>query len=72
MEGLDDWRQNEAGGRPKVTAKTSAEMREALRLVRAGLNGREAARQAGVREESLYRNAEYKEIRRTKAGAHTK
>lgn len=43
-----------------MTAKISAEMREALRLVMAGATGREAARQAGVREESLYRNAEYK------------
>lgn len=46
-----------------MTAKTSAEMREALRLVMAGLSGREAARQAGVREESLYRRAEYKAFR---------
>lgn len=43
-----------------MTAKTSAEMREALRLVMAGMTGREAAKQAGVREESLYRRPEYK------------
>jgi hypothetical protein len=49
-----------------MTAKTSAEMREALRLVMSGLTGREAARQAGVREESLYRRAEYKEWRKSK------
>lgn len=49
-----------------MTAKTSAEMREALRLVMTGLTGREAARQAGVREESLYRRPEYKEWRATK------
>jgi hypothetical protein len=46
-----------------MTAKTSAEMREALRLVMSGMTGREAARQAGVREESLYRRVEYKEWR---------
>lgn len=40
--------------------KVSFEMKEALRLVKAGVSGREAARQAGVREESLYRNAEYR------------
>ncbi len=40
--------------------KTSAEMREALRLVMKGTPGREAAKQAGVREESLYRKPEYK------------
>lgn len=50
-----------------MTAKTSAEMREALRLVMSGLTGREAARQAGVREESLYRRAEYREWRSTQA-----
>lgn len=49
-----------------MTAKTSAEMREALRLVMSGLTGREAARQAGVREESLYRRAEYREWRASK------
>jgi len=38
-------------------------MREALRLVKSGMSGREAARQAGVREESLYRKPEYKEWR---------
>ncbi len=43
--------------------KTSAEMREALRLVMSGLSGRDAARQAGVREESLYRLPEYKKWR---------
>lgn len=48
-----------------MTAKTSAEMREALRLVMTGMTGREAARQAGVREESLYRRAEYREWRKT-------
>lgn len=41
--------------------KTSAEMREALRLVMTGMTGREAAKKAGVREESLYRRVEYKE-----------
>lgn len=46
-----------------MTAKISAEMREALRLVATGLTGREAAKRAGVREESLYRNAEYKALR---------
>lgn len=46
-----------------MTAKTSAEMREAIRLVMAGATGREAAKQAGVREESLYRRPEYKEWR---------
>lgn len=40
--------------------KTSAEMKEALRLVKAGMSGRDAAKKAGVREESLYRNAEYR------------
>lgn len=45
-------------------AKQSAEMREALRLVMSGLTGREAARQAGVREESLYRRVEYREWRK--------
>lgn len=43
-----------------MTAKQSAEMRKALRLVMAGATGRDAAAKAGVREESLYRNAEYK------------
>lgn len=52
-----------------MTAKTSAEMRKALFLVMSGMTGREAARQAGVREESLYRNAEYKEWRRTSVEA---
>lgn len=52
-----------------MTAKTSAEMREAMRLVMSGLTGREAAKQAGVREESLYRRAEYREWRaKQKAG----
>lgn len=41
-------------------SKQSAEMRKALRLVMAGATGRAAAVKAGVREESLYRNAEYK------------
>lgn len=43
-----------------MTAKISAEMKEAVRLAMSGMSGREAARQAGVREESLYRNAEYR------------
>lgn len=52
-----------------MAAKTSAEMRKAIRLVMAGATGRDAAKQAGVREESLYRNAEYKAWRATeKAG----
>lgn len=46
-----------------MPAKTSAEMREALRLVMSGMTGRAAAAQAGVREESLYRRPEYKEWR---------
>jgi hypothetical protein len=46
-----------------MSPKMSAEMREALRLVKSGLSGREAAKQAGVREESLYRHAEYKALR---------
>lgn len=46
-----------------MTAKTSAEMKEALRLVKTGMSGRDAAKKAGVREESLYRNKEYKEYR---------
>jgi len=54
-----------------MTAKTSAEMREALRLVMSGLTGREAARQAGVREESLYRRPEYKEWKKGKIEAKT-
>lgn len=40
--------------------KTSAEMKEALHLVQQGLTGRAAAKQAGVREESLYRHPLYK------------
>lgn len=55
-----------------MTAKTSAEMRKALRLVMSGLTGREAARQAGVREESLYRRAEYKAWRSAKISEKTK
>jgi hypothetical protein len=43
--------------------KVSSEMKEALRLVESGMTGRGAAKQAGVREESLYRNAEYKRMR---------
>lgn len=43
-----------------MTAKTSAEMRNALSLVYAGMTAREAALQAGVREESLYRHPDYK------------
>lgn len=54
-----------------MTAKTSAEMREAIRLVMSGLTGREAARQAGVREESLYRNAQYKAWKSTQPQART-
>jgi hypothetical protein len=46
-----------------MTAKTSAEMKEALRLIRTGMRGREAAKQAGVREESLYRHPDYKAYR---------
>lgn len=48
-----------------MTAKQSAEMREALRLVKSGMNGSDAAIKAGVRRESLYRNAEYKALRAT-------
>lgn len=51
-----------------MAAKTSAEMTEALRLVKAGMTAREAARQAGVREESLYRNSSYKELKAGAAG----
>lgn len=47
-----------------MSPKISAEMKEALRLVKAGMPGREAAKQAGVREESLYRHAEYKDWRK--------
>lgn len=43
-----------------MTAKASAEMRKALRLVQTGMTAREAALQAGVREETLYRHPEYK------------
>jgi hypothetical protein len=44
-----------------MTAKTSAEMRKALRLVMTkGMTGRDAAKKAGVREESLYRHPDYK------------
>lgn len=50
-----------------MTAKMSAEMKEAIRLVKSGLTAREAARQAGVREESLYRHPEYKAWRDGKA-----
>lgn len=46
-----------------MPAKVSAEMKEALRLVMSGMTGRDAAKQAGVREESLYRSREYKEWR---------
>lgn len=46
-----------------MTAKTSAEMKEALSLVETGMTGRAAAKQAGVREETLYRHPAYKAIR---------
>lgn len=52
-----------------MTAKTSAEMIEALRLVKSGMTGREAAKQAGVREESLYRRPEYKAWREAQKAA---
>lgn len=55
-----------------MTAKTSAEMKEALRLVFAGMRGREAAKQAGVREESLYRHPDYKAFRQAKKPAQQK
>jgi predicted DNA-binding protein (UPF0251 family) len=48
-----------------MTAKQSSEMREALRLVRSGMSGSDAAIRAGVRRESLYRHAEYKAWRKT-------
>lgn len=40
--------------------KISAEMKKAVRLAMSGMSGRDAAKKAGVREESLYRNVEYK------------
>lgn len=46
-----------------MTAKQSAEMRLAIRLVKQGMNGSAAAVKAGVRRESLYRHPEYKAIR---------
>jgi hypothetical protein len=55
-----------------MPAKVSAEMKEALRLVMSGMAGRDAARQAGVREESLYRNQGYKEWRSKQKSSNTK
>lgn len=51
--------------------KISAEMKEAIRLAMTGISGRDAARQAGVREESLYRNAEYRAWKQGQNSAKT-
>lgn len=50
-------------------AKISPQMLKALRLVKAGATGRDAARKAGVREESLYRNPDYKAWKAAQASA---
>ncbi len=55
-----------------MTAKQSSEMREALRLVRSGMSGSDAAIKAGVRRESLYRHAEYKVLRAAQKLSETK
>jgi hypothetical protein len=52
-----------------MTAKQSSEMREALRLVRSGMSGSDAAIKAGVRRESLYRHTDYKAIRAARLAA---
>jgi len=44
-------------------------MKKALQLVKTGATGRDAARKAGVREESLYRNPEYKAWKAAQAEA---
>lgn len=43
--------------------KVSAEMKEAIRLVRSGVTGTEAAKRAGIRVETLYRSPEYKQAK---------
>ena len=47
-----------------MPAKQSSEMREALRLVRAGMSAVQAAKQAGVHFDSIYRHPEYKALKK--------